>query len=203
MWVQTLIVRNLDVNGKPRTFHPGDWVDVGRQTALRWIAEGTARVFNRAALSHAMTGCGVVLLGEFDGAGIRGALPEIEIVQDDALALPFDRTLFAGTHPARMELLPVGFRLVETWEVAAPIWSYDELAAQVGSEDEREQTRAVVRDLRVPLYRPDVVFIRRTPTTREFMRVWNEERGNPLLAFLRALYRVKPMICALPTTWMG
>lgn len=206
MWVQTLIVRNLDVRGKMRTFHPGDWIDVGRATALRWIADGTARVVNRAVLSAALAGCGAVVQG--DAGFIRGALPELEIVsaEDAPFTLPFDRTLLISAPAGRTELLGVGFRLVERWEVAAPIWSYDELAAHVGSEDERARTAAVVRDLRVPLYSSDLVFVRRTPTTRSLMRAWAEESadgGDPKLAFLRALYRVKPMLCALPTTWIA
>lgn len=206
MWVQTLIVRNLDVHGKMRTFHPGDWLDVGRSTALRWIAEGSARVLNRAVLSAALAGCGAVVQG--DAGFLRGAFPELELIraEDAPFALPFDRTLLISAPPARVDLLGVGFRLVERWEVAAPIWSYDELAAHVGTEDDRAQTAAVVRDLRVPLYSPDLMFVRRTPTTRDFLRVWGDESasgGDPRLALLRALYRVKPMICALPTTWIA
>jgi len=50
------------------------------------------------------------------------------------------------------------------------------------------------------------VFVRRCPDTRRLVETWHAERarfpsGEDRLAFLRALYIVKPLVCDLPTVW--
>jgi len=98
------------------------------------------------------------------------------------------------------------FKLLQRWQVAIPLWNYETLAAQVGTEEERERTKAVIRDLRVPLRDTRLVFMRRCAQTRELTNVWREELTNSTderLAFLRALYRIKPVICDLPASWTG
>lgn len=118
-------------------------------------------------------------------------------------ALPFDLTLMArGAVP--WDLVDVGFRALERWEVAAPLDGH--LAEEVGGGADQEGTRAVVRDLRVPLYSTDLMLWRRSPGTEALVDVWREEwRGasDPRLAFLRALYLTKPLVLALPRTWLA
>ena len=118
----------------------------------------------------------------------------------DEPALPWDLTLVAsGSVP--WSLVDAGFRALERWEVAAPIDG--QLAEDVGGESDRERTRAVVRDLRAPLYSIDLVLIRRCEATERLIEAWRAERGgDERLAFLRALYRAKPLILALPKTWL-
>ena len=41
-YVQLKATKHIRVAGTLRTYSPGDWVDVGKQTALAWIAEGSA-----------------------------------------------------------------------------------------------------------------------------------------------------------------
>ena len=209
MWVQLLITRQIEVSGRTRTYHPGDWVDIGKQTALRWCADGIARAADVRALE--LSGCGVIVADAAQrersspGDWLRSIAPGVEIAAPGDDALPFPRTLLWDGGVLRPELLGVGFRLLEKWEMAAPLWSYDQLASAIGSEAERERTRAVVRELRVPVYHTGLVFVRRCPTTRELMVAWAEEREGSRedkLAFLRAMYRVKPLLCALPPTWV-
>jgi len=90
--------------------------------------------------------------------------------------------------------------------VAVPLWDYDTLARDVGSEEERAYTESVIHDLRVPLRDTRLVFVRRCSDTRKLVETWHAERarvpgGEDKLAFLRALYAVKPLVCDLPTVW--
>jgi hypothetical protein len=117
-------------------------------------------------------------------------------------------------HPGlrlRKELVPVGFHLLDTWQVAIPLYDYDKLAIHLAQGAERERTAAVLPDLRVPMYAWELMFLRRCDETGELLRVWREEQGAPhaephadtlRLSLLRALYRVKPLVLALPTTWI-
>jgi hypothetical protein len=105
----------------------------------------------------------------------------------------------------RPDLFQAGFNLLARWQAAAPLWSYTELACHVGSEADREATKAVIRELRVPLYDTRVLFVRRCDDTRRLIELWLAEckRGDARLAFLRAMYQVKPVLCALPAQWTG
>ena len=94
--------------------------------------------------------------------------------------------------------------MLEKWEVAAPLYDYKMLAITTGTEKEREKTKMVIRDLRAPMYDTRLMFVKRTKNGQELLKQWNLEVGEERrLAFLRALYKVKPLVLALPATWMG
>jgi len=104
------------------------------------------------------------------------------------------------------DLVPAGLRFVERWELAAPLEAGGLLAAEIGSAAERERTRAIVGDLRVPVYASGLVFGRACAATRGFWDYWAAERAagpDSRLAFLRALYLCKPLFLALPRAWLG
>lgn len=206
MWVQLLRSQQIEKNGISRTYHMGDWVEVGKQTALRWIADGAARTAKRLPLDAAAGGCGVLLLGDQGFAGkLEGIAPGLTLTQADAPDLPYAKTLLWQTSfSLRPELVPLGFKLLEAWEVAAPLVSYDALAIHIGTPEARERTQAVVRDLRVPVYEPRLLFVKRCRAGRELLDAWAAERAcgdDDRLTLLRALYQVKPLLCALPVTW--
>ncbi len=121
--------------------------------------------------------------------------------------LPFQRALFAA--PGAMvpwDLVPAGMHFLERWDVAAPLWRYGVLAKDQGTPGDRKRTEAVIRDLRVLLYSHELLFVRDSPAGRAFLETWiNECRdgGDERLAFLRALYLVKPLFCALPRSWLA
>jgi hypothetical protein len=51
-----------------------------------------------------------------------------------------------------------------------------------------------------------LLFVRDSPDGRRFLDTWIAECGNggdERLAFLRALYLVKPLFCALPRSWLA
>jgi hypothetical protein len=197
MWVKLRTVKQIEVQGKPRTYYPGDWVEVGKHDGLLWIANGDAETVERE-LSDMMVESGVVIrnapapapLGMSAIVGEPQLPYHLTVIWDSALRL-------------RKELIPTGLHLLGKWEVAVPLWDYDALALTAGDAADRERTVAVIRDLRVPMYDTRLMFVRRCPNGRALIDRFNEERqgGDERLAFLRALYAVKPLICALPTTW--
>lgn len=113
-------------------------------------------------------------------------------------------TLFAGA-PIPWPLVPAGFKYLEHWDAACPLWRYGILAESLGTEAEREATRRVALDLRVPVFESGLLFVADTELGRRLVEVWRrecEESRDERLAFLRSLYIVKPRLCALPRSWL-
>ena len=52
VWVQLLAVKQIEQAGRTRTYRPGDYVEVGKQTANRWVADGVARYPDRRVASE-------------------------------------------------------------------------------------------------------------------------------------------------------
>lgn len=127
-------------------------------------------------------------------------------VAGDPLTLPWPRTLlWEPEAKLRVDLLPAGFGFLEKWEVAIPLFDHQTLAAEVGTPEDRARTEAVCRDLRVPLYNPAVIFARDCEGVRALLGAWQLDRAgrtDARLALLRAIYRVRPLILALPKTWI-
>lgn len=119
--------------------------------------------------------------------------------------LPWKRTLFLDPEiHVPWDLLSAGFDFLDNWEVAAPVHAYEVTAADVAQGQERQRTEQLVGDLRVPLYAHELLFARDCPGGKAFLAAWQEEQrdGDPRLAFLRALCRVKPLFLALPRSWL-
>ena len=195
-----------------RNLHPGDWIEVGKQTAMRWIADGSAAPAQPLVLEADLRGCGALVMTRAGGGAPSLAVPQLSdtlkmlsVETSDEYTLRYARTLFWNPdYPLRPELVPLGFRVLDAWEVAVPVVSYDMLALHIGTPDERARTEAVIRDLRVMCYHPSLMFVRRCKAGKDFLQAWNEERASgddERLALLRAIYRVKPLLCALPATW--
>lgn len=196
-WVQLLRSQQIEKQGISRTYYPGDWVEVGKQTAQRWVIDGAARFANPHA-PVSLDGCGLVTLGDLH-------IPDAAVPAEHAPqpVLRYARTLLAGMK-VRPELLQVGFGLLDVWEVAAPIFDYDRLAIHLGTPESRDRTQAVIGDLRIPVFESRMVFVRRCRNGEALVEAWNEERtsgDDDRLCFLRAVWRVKPLLCSLPVTW--
>ena len=198
------------IQGKVRAFYPGDWVQVGKQVALRWIAEGSAWIPSSNASDMFLADAGVFILGD-EKAGkiaLEAYDGEVDVVSGGTPGVPWQRTLIWNpTCPLRTELLPIGFYLLETWQLAVPLCDYGILARDVGTEDDRERTASVVRDLRVPLYDTRLIFARKCDDVEGLLTEWTGKMdridSDARLAFLRALYKAKPFILALPISWTG
>lgn len=199
---------------------PGIMLQLTPEEAERWrehrdrrrAAAAAAVVARPAETGISLEGCGVRLVSESETASARLSEMGLEVVSASSELLPFDRTLIWDPEaPLRLDLIPNGFHLITrfAWQIAVPLWSYEQLARDMGSEEARAATEAIIRDLRVPVYDPRVLFFRRCPETEALLETWQEEAGcgsdddGMRLAFMRALYRVKPLVCALPVTWVG
>lgn len=209
VWVQLRTVKQLEIGGKPKRFAPGDWVEVGKQAAMLWQADGSAFIPVKAEAQTVPTGCSVAIIGGDNRSQFTHMSLQLDNVQvSNAVVLLSPRTLnWEISYRVRMELVPVGFHLLEKWQVAAPLWSYTELARDVGGDKERQATEKVIRDMRVPLYDTRLLFLRRCAETEALLEKWATEQaahnGDKRLSFLRALYQVKPIICALPAEWQA
>jgi len=205
VWLQLLTAKSIEIRGKMTNFHAGDWIQIGGHLASLWLADGTARTTS-GQTTKLLEGCGVVVRGNEQEAQRLKHQGMNYVAIGDAVPkeLPYPRTLI--WHPSlslRFELLATGFRLLDRWECAIPMSGVDTLALHVGNKQEREQTKAVVRDLRVPVFDWRLMFVKRCPVGQALVAAFAKEQGNRELALLRAIYRVKPMMCALPVTWVG
>lgn len=208
MLVQLKSIQYISHLGRNETHYPGEWVDVGNQTARGWLATGDAVRPDMPDL-EVLPGCGLAVPAHALEIAAQAApglerLPQADSPTDSCL--PFPKTLWYD--PAvrlRPDLIATGFELLETWELAAPLYSYQTLARDLGTDSERALTEGLIHDLRVPVYETRCLFLRRCRGTRDLMAAWGAEMGNggdERLAFLRALYRVKPLVLALPVTWV-
>lgn len=205
MYVQLRVPQTIDRLGLHKRFQPGDWVEVGEQLAKQWLASGIAWIPPQRINELLTKDCGIASLGPCSDH-LRSWLDDndrLGFEQVEEPSLPFPHTLIwdPNVH-LRKELVPVGFAQLDIWQVACPLWDYNELATHEGDEAEKERTKAVIHDLRVPMYDTRLMFVKRCGDTRELIDMWQAE-GRGRLAFLRALYQVKPMMLALPVTWSG
>ena len=209
MWVQLRSAKHVERNGRLHKYAAGSRINVGRMDAMAWVAAGEA-VLLETVTGDLPINAGIVAMSDAAAAAIqsivRGVDKETKILTGPP-QLAFERTLlWDGSARLRPDMINVGFSLLGKWQMAVPLWSYTELACHIGSEEDREATKAVIRDLRVPVYDTRVVFVRRCSDTQAFIREWLKERthgGDDKLAFQRALYRCKPVLCALPVSWTG
>lgn len=194
MWIQLRTCKQVVVKGKRVNCQPGDWVNIGKQTAQRWLTNRDAQVAKYR-------------LGEFlpedGGVVVKRLTPEIAKLVGELDVhvgepeLRYHKTLcWDPSAPLTEELIMTGMGLLGTWQAAVPLQRYDRLA--IFQDDGK--TKEVIHDLRVPLYDTRAMFLRRCPETRDLLRIWKEEGGDDM-AFLRALYQSKPLMLALPNTW--
>ncbi len=130
----------------------------------------------------------------------------VEITVCDGWDIPFELTLFAGAGMAvPWDLLEAGFHFVERWDAAAPLFRYGVLAKDLGGPADRERTKALTIDLRIPVYEPRLLFVRTSNNGEKLVETWRDEcgDGDEKLAFLRALCLVKPKFLPLPASWQS
>jgi hypothetical protein len=151
---------------------------------------------------------GLLLRGHDDNICRQAARQKLSVTIDAGLfSLPFEKTLVVEPETrVPWDLLPAAWQFLERWDAAVPLWKYHILAQDAGSPSERQITREIVRDLRVMLHSCELLFVRRNETGQALMDTWQAELGrgeDKRLAFLRAIYQVKPRLCVLPVTWLA
>lgn len=153
-----------------------------------------------------MKEAGIWLIGEDETIRARAASRGLGVVTQ-AEGLPFEKALIvaAGTR-VPWDLLPAAWHFLDRWDAAVPLWRYGVLAQDVGTAEERAATQTIIRDLRVLLHATELLFVRRNEAGQALVETWRAgctEGADPRLAYLRALYQVKPRLCVLPTNWLA
>jgi len=207
VWVQLRTAKTVERNGKAHTYKAGMRISVGRHDAMAWVARGDA-VLLETITGDLPRNAGIVATqGRQEITNIIRTLDAETRIVKGPQRLEFSKTLiWDSSARLRPDYINIGFSLLARWQVAVPLWSYTELACHIGTEADRERTRKVIRDLRVPVFDTRLVFVQRCEDTIRLVDMWMEEReggGDDKLAFHRAFYRVKPVLCALPMSWTG
>lgn len=208
MWVRLKSIQNIDRGGRNVIYRPGDWVDVGKQTAMLWLSRGDAEIPSYRKEQFKQGEAGVVIRGVEDVTTWQARFDQsklnLTLIAGDPY-IAFDKTMIYNPQATlRTELIGAGFSFIDTWDIAMPLYSYDELAVHIGTEAAQSRTKAVIHDLRVPVYDTRIIFVRHCETTQRLFSRWldeNESGDDERLTFMRAFYEVKPLMLALPVTW--
>lgn len=216
-YIRLTRVKHIKTAGVQQCYRPGDWVKVGKQTALQWLSDGSAEIPGPDASKMAVIkkllgpGCGVRVrqrhLPSQLKQGFGNCVKSLEF-SPGPLALPYQYTML--WHPAvsvTPQLVLIGFSQIAStsagqlsWEMVARLKG-TELARDVGSIEEQASTKAIVGDLRIPVYDTKVLWVRKTPKTSKLIHQWasaikaGEDEAH---AFLRALYTGGVLLCTLP-----
>jgi len=203
MWVRLQSIQYISNHARQEPHYPGEWVKVGKQLATSWIIAGSADrpdIEDLALIADA----GVQITDEQYLKRARGILPGIDMESVPLPLISYPKTLmWNGKEAIRPEFIADGFSLLDTWELAIPIWDYDQLARDIGSKSDQNKAKTVLHDLRVPCYHPFAFFCRKCGAVESVLAEWAKSTiQDDRLALLCAIYTVKPLILALPTTWV-
>lgn len=208
MWVRLKTIQHIERQGKMVTYHPGDWIDLGKQAAMLLMSRNDAEIPSYRKEQFRQGEAGVVIRGVADVTPFQTRFDQskvnLTLITGDPY-IAFDKTMiYSPAATLRPELIGAGFSFLDTWEIAMPLYSYDELAVHIGSEAAQSRTRLVIHDLRVPLYDTRLIFVRLCENTQRLFTLWldeNESGDDERLTFMRAFYEIKPLMLALPVTW--
>lgn len=213
-YIRLTRVKHIRVGGVQKTYHKGDWVDVGKQAATLWLADGSAEIPGPDPTKMEVIkellgpGCGVRVLQGTYGATRKGksfgnCLRALKF-SSGAIALPYRYTMiWKPSAKVTPQQVLIGFSQITSefsWEMVARL-AGSQMARDVGSEAERAKTEALIGDLRIPVYDTRVLWVRKTKATEGLIRRWTasiragEDEAH---AFLRALYVERILLCTLP-----
>ena len=210
IWIQLTQPKSVETNGIRINYKAGDWVEVGKQTAASWIQQGIAKRsdFSLASEYIDMTS-GIVVVNSKNHQlinNIKQDLPGIDISESNKPEMLFsENMIWSNAVKIKRENVIIGFKLLDKWQVATPLYSYDKLAVHLVSDKDKDYCLSVLHDLRVPVYNTNLLFIRRCEQTQELINQWNQEQeliDNPHLAFHIAYYKTKVLLNALPVSWI-
>ena len=93
MWIQLLQPKTIDRAGVNTRFNTGDWVDVGKHTALLWISDGTAHIPEMAESGFDLSGSGILTdHKELLCTRLKDQEKNLSIVEG-LPCIPFDKTI--------------------------------------------------------------------------------------------------------------
>lgn len=210
MWIQLLKHQRMENKGIYKSYNPGDWIEVGKQTAMLWISQGIAKNPKYdLSKEYVDNTAGIVLVNTVNERLLNNITQDIKHIgtqQSDKPAMLYsENMIWSNGIGIKRELVSIGFKLLNNWQIVLPLYDYDILATHLGTDDEKSYVKSVIHDLRVPVYNTNLMFIRRCDETRELLNQWELEQklvGNLSLSFHVAMYKIKPVLCALPTRWV-
>ena len=201
-WVKLLASKTI--MGKP--YHVGEWVEIGTDTALKWIAAKHAEALPYDGM-FTIENAGIVHSESTKKAKVP--FKNIPVGTGDFTPC-FERNLFLNAPYSFADrdspdvIRNIGklyqfFELLKTWDVILVLSSFQQNASKAVSDAEGKLTKALVHDLRVPYYQQCVIGARDNEAGRAFLEALRAElpKGR-ILASLRAIYRVKPLVYYLP-----
>ena len=203
MWIRLKTPQQLSVKGVPTQFYAGDWVEVGRQQALAWIALGCAEVPAGSKQAPVLTGCTIIQVG---GEALTPApLYGVTVMEGSYRTSPTTaRTLYWDTSLSlNGALLPIGFSYLQNFQLVVPLYSYELLAGDTGTEADRERSRSLVGSDKVLLYDHRALYLRQDLAERFLDTMLSEDQGDLRHALLRAVALIKPVMLTLPLSWNG
>ncbi|MDZ4768366.1 MAG: hypothetical protein SGJ24_04495 [Chloroflexota bacterium] len=221
MVVQVLRSFQHEQRGALLMVHPGDLIEVGRGVGLRLISEGAARGLAPITLTDAeASNVCVMVPTRVLGDRVRAMMPAawidvsdsverlVELLIDEGDAdQGVDRVIWwDGSTPLTASMIRDGMAALDTWSAAVPLCDYKILACDVGTVEERKVTAGEIGDLRVPIYETGLMFLRRNSESEALIRQWATSMslgGDARLAWLRAMWHVKPLLLPLPASWSG
>lgn len=213
---------NISERGHPVTYYPGDSVKVGRQTAEEWILRGIAvdaygqvEPLAREMDARVATGeYGIVILAQPEDVYTEALLPLLSKVSVTygEIGLPYlYNFIWDPVEPVSTQLINYGWLRIsqlnpkeERWSMAASLTSLDDTLLDYGDEEDKEKALTLLGDLRVPVYKPGLLWIYRTRETEKFVEEYKHQLalgGSKHHCFIRALYKCQVKICTLPTDW--
>lgn len=204
VWVRAKSIVHAEENGKVRSYHPGDWLQIGRQQARECLARNEIEILKSVVLRSVqdLSGCAIVTteaMAEPDLSFFAGTFPGVPIEQYLGDYPEHNRfLLWDMAAKLKRDLILTGFDLLYNWQLAVPLLDYSVLAESAGTDEERQETKAVIHDLRVPIYDCRVIFARQCKETRKLFELWDGSQ----LGFLQALYQTIPAVLALPPSWV-
>jgi hypothetical protein len=204
VWCQAVTVIHYEHNGEARTARPGDWCELGRAQAKAELSKGGVKIMKAATLQSVqdLSDCSILTRGlVYDSQLTHLGTRYPGLPMDTYQGFPKE----AGRYliwdmgaKLNHDLILTGFSLLKGWQLAVPLLNYDTLAGNVGTPDEQAETKAIIHDLRVPVYDTRVIFARQCQETRRLFKLWDGSQ----LGFLRALYQARPIVNALPPRWV-
>lgn len=216
-YIRLTRVKHIRVAGVSHSYHPGDWVAVGRQTAALWLSDGSAEIpgpdASKIEVVRDLLGpeCGVRMWPEGTEVGLKASFGNcLQVLEFSsgpiALAYPYTMLWHPPAQVTPQQVL-IGFSQVAdavdgqlSWEMVARL-AGSHLARDVGSDVEQAKTKALIGDLRIPVYDTGAFWVRRTEVTERFISRWAasiEKGADKAHAFLRALYTEGILLCTLP-----
>lgn len=210
-WVRCLKpINRTDEQGKKHAFYKGDWFQARNQEIRKRLSLGEIELATSLGQTRVfrVEDCGVITSDSKileSHLGLHGKGLDITYSSDFILKYPYN--LFWNGGKLRTELLPISFELLRKWEIAIPIGNFDILAESAGTPADRALTKAVLGDLRVPLYNVRQIYAKRCPAVKQLFKTWKLEKakitgGDSRLSFIRALYVNPLLILALPPSWI-